>query len=442
MVKLTINTKLTKMFKFLKLSLFIFSFFFLAKPALAGFGISPADIYNDHLKPGASFEKEIVLSRSDPDEDLKIVIETDLKEAESWFEFEPGREFVFPAGQSRYTLKVKVNIDPQAEIKTYKGVIRIKASSLDSENSGVSIIKGARMEVNLVTTTIDVDTLIIRSTKISDTEWDKPIKLSILAENSGNTKIAPSKVSLEIQSLNKSVIETQEVTKLEKIEPNTTKEIFAEFKNNLDSGEYFGLVKIYNGKNVIYSDRLVFKINSTSVGKDKSEISQKSFFNKVSNLIKENRVEIIAILIISLIPIIIGIAIYKYEKIAFIKNIFLVGTIIYTIIALALLSLYHFKWKTNNFAKPGDEGDVKGEIVEVTPTDTPKVKEESSPLIINKDYDGYPVYRTPDLNSEVIYTAGEDEELQVLSQKDGWYQVSFGQGSGGWLPQSSVKKSN
>lgn len=79
----------SQMIKKLKLLLILFFFYIFTTPALAGFGVSPADISNNHLKPGDNFEKEITLSRSDINEDLKVTIETDLKEAEDWFQFEP-----------------------------------------------------------------------------------------------------------------------------------------------------------------------------------------------------------------------------------------------------------------------------------------------------------------------------------------------------------------
>jgi hypothetical protein len=165
--------------------------FLMVKPVFAGFGVSPAEIYNDSLKPGAKFEKEIVLSRSDPAENLKVVIETDLGETESWVKFDPGKEFIFPKGQTRKTIKVIVSIPNNAELKNYKGLLRIKASSADSSNSGVSIVQGARMEVTLVTTSINVDILSIKGLNIPDVDFQKPIKLLVNVYNGGNTENDP-----------------------------------------------------------------------------------------------------------------------------------------------------------------------------------------------------------------------------------------------------------
>lgn len=432
-----------KIFNFI---IFTLSFIFVTTPAMAGFGVSPADIYNDHLKPGAEFEKEIILSRSETNENLKVSIETDLKEAESWFQFSPGREFIFPQGQSRITLKIKVKVDSKADIKKYDGIIRIKASSADEKASGVSIVKGARMEVSLVTTTLDVDTLNIKSAKIDTVDWGKPIKLSINTENTGNTSNSPSKVTIEIQDLNQQKIESQEVTKLEKIDPNTTKEIFAEFKNNLkNSGEYFALIKVFNGEKEIYADRLVFKVNPAPENFNQDQSNQNrgfkfsfGFANGIIMALKQNKTESVYALASLLSLVVIGFLIFKKSKKNIFKKIFFVYIAIHFAVSYLLINGYHQK-RISDMAKPGDVGFVQGESTEVTPEPV-KNETNNSPLIIDKPA-GYPIYRTPDLNSDIVYTAEENEKFTVISQNDNWYQVTLGNGSGGWLQKSSVKSS-
>lgn len=411
--------------------------FLMVKPAFAGFGVSPAEIYNDSLKPGAKFEKEIVLSRSDFEENLKVVIETDLGEAESWIKFEPGKEFVFLKGEQRKTVKAIITIPNDAELKNYKGALRIKASSIDSSNSGISIVKGARMEVTLVTTSINVDILSIKGLNIPDVDFQKPIKLLVGVKNSGNTEIAPSKIILEIQDLTQKIIETQEVSKLENTPPNTTKEITAEFKNNLSSGEYFANIKVYLDDKLLRTDRLVFKVKSAPEGYV-AITSKTNILTKIASVISQNKVETASALVIAILPIITGLSIYKFGLFLVIKKFFLIGTIGYIIIASSLLYFYHQNHQAN-LAKPDDKGNVQGEMIEVTPTDTPKVDSGSS-LIINNETANYPIYRIPDLNSPIVYTAVENEKFSIISEKYGWYEVSTSKGTGGWLPKSSVKK--
>ncbi len=401
------------------------------KPVFAGFGISPAEIYNDHLKPGAVFEKEIVISRSEADEDLKVVIETDLGEAESWIKFEPSKDFVFPKNEKRKTIKAIVTVPKNADTKNYQGVLRIKASSLNSSGSGVSIVQGARMEVTLITTSLNVNILNVKGIRLPDVDWQQPLKLFTNIENSGNTEIAPEKIILEVQDLNKNPLDTQETTKIDKIAPNTTKEIFVEFKNTLTGGEYFGIVKVYADGREIYSDRLVFRVRNAPPGANQ----------QISSTVKNNNIlKHIGFSIIFLIPIIIVSILRKKTDKKKQKKTYLLLIVVYIIIVTILQYFYHQKLKSD-MAKPGDIGNVQGESVEVIPTTNLPQTDNSSPLIINQKNATYPIYRTPDVNSAIVYTATENETFSVISQIEGWYQVSTQNGTGGWLPQTSVKKS-
>lgn len=425
------------------LILFLFAFlpFTAVKPVFAGFGVSPAEIYHDHLKPGSKFEKEIVLSRSEAEEDLKVVIETDLGETESWVKFEPSKEFLFPKGEKRKNIKAIITVPNNADNKNYKGLLRIKASSVNSASSGVSIVQGARMEVTLVTTSLNVNILNLKGIRIPDVDWQKPIKLFANIENTGNTEIAPDKIVLEILRLNKDPIETQEVTELEKISPNTTKEISAEFKNNLSGEEYFGIVKIYSDDKEIYSDRLVFKVNAAPEGYVKENKSNLGFANGIILFLKQNKTKTILFSLLILLPVLIGFFISKKSKSPVLKKVYFVLTFLYLIICLVLIYFSYQKWLAN-LAKPGDIGSVQGESVEITPTTQPNISvDNSSSLVIDKQ-PGYPIYRTPDVNSIVLYTAQEDETFKVIKEENGWYYILMGNGAGGWLPKSSVKSSN
>lgn len=419
-----------KLIKLLFLFLILLFPLVVVKPVFAGFGISPAEIYNDHLKPGAVFETEVVISRSEADEDLKVVIETELGEAESWIKFLPSKDFVFPKNEKRKTIKAIITVPKNAETKNYKGLLRIKASSLNSSGSGVSIVQGARMEVTLVTTSLNVNILSVKGTRLPDVDWQQPLKLFANIENSGNTEIAPEKIILEIQDLNKSPIETLETTKIEKIGANTTKEIFVEFINKLPGGEYFGIVKIFSDGREIYSDRLVFRVRNAPPGANQQIASTGN--NKI--IFKH-----IAFPLILLVPILVAYLIRKKTKNKNVKRICLIFIVLYVIIVTILIYLFHQKLKSD-MAKPGDIGNVQGESVEITPTTIPKVVDNSASLVVNKEDSGYPLYRTPDINSEVVYIATENEKLSVIEEVENWFRVSTGDGTGGWLPKTSVKK--
>ena len=54
----------------------------------------------------------------------------------------------------------------------------------------------------------------------------------------------------------------------------------------------------------------------------------------------------------------------------------------------------------------------------------------------------YVVYIEPDTNSEVVYTAMENEEFDVIEETEDWYKVSLEDGNTGWLQKAIVKSEN
>ena len=95
--------------------------------AFAGFGVSPGILGKENVKPGQSFEQEIVISRSDADEDYVVLIETELDEMEGWVTFEPGLRIDFPKGENILKVIAKFSIPETASYRSYTGIIRFKA---------------------------------------------------------------------------------------------------------------------------------------------------------------------------------------------------------------------------------------------------------------------------------------------------------------------------
>jgi len=232
-----------------------------ARPIWAGFGISPAGLYHQHLKPGTCFSQTFVISRADPDDELVAVIETDLAEIEDWFQFEPGKKFTLPSGKKRVDFEIKVCPPSEAPFQRYQGVIRVKAAPREEEIVGVSVVKGARIEVDLTTTEENFTDLIVRQIKISDVEGDQPIKVWLKIENRGNTVAAPDRLELEILDLRQQPLTTLTTEQLSPIPPSEIKEIEVSLETDLGSGEYFVWAKVYLGDQLLRKERLVFQIS-------------------------------------------------------------------------------------------------------------------------------------------------------------------------------------
>lgn len=241
---------------------FIFGALFMPLRVNAGIGISPVDIDNKHLKPGNVITKEFLISRTESQNDLDFMIESDLGEMEGWFAFDPASTFTMASGQKTYNVTVTISVPLGVELKSYSGYIRIKTVLDDqAESGGVSIVEGVRIDVNLAVTEDDYFELIVRLLKIEDVPYGNPIKLQIRTENAGNTDSGPTKAALDVMNSRQESLTKLESTDIETIPYGETKDIYASFDyEGLDMGEYFGYVEVYYGEEILREERLVFRI--------------------------------------------------------------------------------------------------------------------------------------------------------------------------------------
>lgn len=272
----------------------------------AGIGVSPAEIINDHLKPGGTITQQITLSQSEPNEDIKVTITTDVGDANDWFSFKPGKEFTIPAGQSQFPIEVVINVPSDASLDQFKGAVRFTAVPADQERvGGVSIAKGGRLDVDLITTNKDVGDLLVRLIDIQDLDEGDSLNVDMKIENKGNVTDAPDKVTLEILDLNQNPLESLEATEFDTIEPSETKTIQAKFYPTVGIGEFFGIVKVYYNDEVLREERLVFNINKKIEAKDTKEESE--------SVLSNDLLLPIGLVVLLLVIMIAGGVAYKYK---------------------------------------------------------------------------------------------------------------------------------
>lgn len=414
-----------------------FYLFFAFSPVHAGFGVSPGEIYNDHLKPGTHFEQEIFISRSDPDEDLTVLIEPELGPIEKWFQFLPDKKIHFPKGQNRLSLKVLVNIPTDASFEKYSGVIRIKAYN-DADNvSGIAVIKGARIEVNMVTTELEVNQLNIKTYNIPDVTTDQSgnqhLVLKTLIENNGNTDISPSQITIDVfDLLQKPVASLKNENTLPPIPANQTKEIEANYSSQLSPGEYFANLKFYLKDKIIREDKIVFKVSQYL---PKVQPTAKPLTSPSSGTAKTIAISLTALSLLILTYKIIVRTLAKF-------------IVMFSIVCLAALALSNsLTFKRTSITSPAptitpvETGQVKGES---TAENSATIRSRSQPLTVSNSTSGrYYLYKQPDLSSPRIYSASENERFEVLEENANWYRVLVGETDiDGWLPKSSVKSAN
>jgi hypothetical protein len=236
---------------------------------LAGFGISPPYVNNQYLSRGSSYEQKIVLSRSEPNEDLKAEVTIEAPEIEKWISIKPAKEFILPKGEQQVPMFVVVTVPKDAQYKNYKGIIRVRTTPLTEPTGGqVRIVLGARIDVDLTVTKETVIDFKVRGLNLPEVllkKWPLSLfnRIKVLAkiENLGNVLGAPTKVYLEILDLNeKDILYSGETKKLEKVEPFKVKEISASFPVRVKPGQYWARVKIFKADEIKYQNKLILTI--------------------------------------------------------------------------------------------------------------------------------------------------------------------------------------
>ena len=258
------------------LLIIIFNCFVLAQNAQAGFGISPPYVKTSKpIFPGSHFEQRITLLRSSADEEMEAIIKINAPEIADWITIDNGEVFDLPKDQLRVPMVVKVDVPNKAEIGNYQGYINIQIAPKGiNQGGGVAIALGARIDIDLNITNETFLDFTVRKFDIPDFEMlKKPwswkifsmffyrVKAAITIKNTGNVKVAPTKVSLEVYDLTKTILfEAGEDKKIKKTEPFKTETVYASFPTKLETGQYWGKIRVYRGEEIIYKDETIFAI--------------------------------------------------------------------------------------------------------------------------------------------------------------------------------------
>lgn len=422
----------------------------------AGFGISPAGIKNEEIKPGTQYIQDMIISRSDPDEDLVAVIQPDLGELNNWVTFEPGTRINLPKGEQRVSMRVIINIPADVQIRPYEGVFRILATPL-GQVKGVSVVKGARVDIDLTTTEESVINLNVRAVAIPDTFEEEELILNVTAKNEGNTNTAPTKVELKISDrLDKEVktIIADEVEEFPAYEQSTVKAIFKD--HGLVAGEYYGAVTVYNG-DTKYEDKVVFKVLPKKIFQEVCE--------GVPEIISANRqVLFYSIVIVSAVAYL-AISVKKLKTKGKKSRAPLI-LIIRAAILIILIILSYVVVSRNQFGLLDRECHQEWINKDVVPTQaqptvaavnpSSSVRGANTVQLEGQTFDTfgelrvgettengqYRVYKEKNLSSSVIYLAKEGEKFDVVEEFAEWYRIKLPNGIDGFLPKVSVKETN
>ncbi|MGI6443965.1 MAG: SH3 domain-containing protein [Candidatus Dojkabacteria bacterium] len=420
----------------------------------AGFGVSPADIINKHLKPGSTYTREFKLSRSGNLDEIMIVLEPEFGEANSWLVFTPGRTFIFEKGERVKTFKVQVRVPETAELKEYPGSLRVKANPSDAAVKGVTIAQGLKIDGDLTLTEENIESLAITLIEVDDIVKGHPVIVDITAKNEGNVDVSPT-AKVTIMDSNNNVLEEHELSNLGVVKEDEQKVLSGQFITDLDLGEYYIEIEVFLNAKSLRKDFLVFKIMEEAPVVAKTEKEEVDTTPALFKFLQDNKTYVVWIVVAILAGMIIYFLISKLwkdkseeekEKTSSIalgskpstRQVLSIGFGFLVFVGLFASSLVGIEVK---------ETIVKDRKEEVQGTQD-MIKEKQQPMlnvIQSVDSQGdtiYPVYAKADTTSKVIYEAKEDETFTVVEETAGWYKVSLPNGTTGWVSKSIIKSVN
>lgn len=417
--------------------------------AHAGIGITPADIVNENLKPGASFTTEFKLSRSGNLNEISIVVEPDYGPISSWFTVKPGKVMTFPQGQRIMYFQISVNVPETAEYKDYKGTIHVTALPDDADVKGVMITQGLQLNAQLKLTEEDIKKLSITSIKTKDVVKGSPVIIDITAKNEGNVDVSPI-AKIKVMDLQQNLIEEHDISNLGQVKANETKTISGQFLSNLEVGEYFLEVEVFLDTQSLRKERLVLSVlEEKPVVATTTSDDDKGNKSSVVSLISDNQEYILWVVVACIGGVIIYFLIDKLwnnkpveekEKPASValgskkstRGVLSIafGFLIFLGLFSASLSEVEVVETIVNDSNKNVQG-AQDTTVAPQPTFTVLPAQETDIT--------YPVFSRPDRNSSVVYDAKDGETFDVIETEDGWYKVSLPDGSIGWIPENLVK---
>lgn len=234
-----------------------------ANYAIAGFGVSPPTVLNKNLLPGSSDEQIIYIVQSEPKETLSAQVKISAGEATSWVGIENGNSFEIPKGIQQFPMKVKISVPSDAKLGQYKGTIELLTSSTGSskQSAPVKVNLGAQIEIDLEVTNSALVDYNIQGFSIKDAGKGEPIILGIKIQNRGNAPAGPTKATVAFYDIyhSEKLWEGQKEI-LEKVESFSIKDINVELPNNLDLGQYWADVEVFDGEESIIKTKIVFTV--------------------------------------------------------------------------------------------------------------------------------------------------------------------------------------
>lgn len=227
----------------------------------AGFGVTPPYVNNDRLTPGSHYEKTIYLVRGQPDEELIAEITIDAPEIENWITIEKGLKFLLPKGVQQFPMKVAIDVPRDAPFGAYEGFIGVRVVPSKPMEGHISTLLGGRIDVSLVVTERGVTDFQVKGISVPYVEIGNPLEVFTVIENTGNTKVGPSKIHVDIYDLNhENILASGDITEIGQVNSFDTKQVGGKMAIDLDLGEYWADITVYKEGESLGENKIYFKV--------------------------------------------------------------------------------------------------------------------------------------------------------------------------------------
>jgi hypothetical protein len=237
--------------KFLFILLLLIFFPIITK---AGFGLSPGIVDIKEALRGSSFEKVFVISRSDPVENLIVTVEP-LGDTATWFQFDRGNKFTYPAGEKQFPIKSVITVPAGTPNGTYAGKIRFYGTAEKTANengASVGVVMGALADINITVTDKQVKGFRLIGLQAEKAVAGESLMLALTLENTGNVDIQPSYIVVELfDKFHRLQLASFTVSKFDgSVKVQSSGKIFAKVPWMIpDAGNYWAEISIFGDKN-------------------------------------------------------------------------------------------------------------------------------------------------------------------------------------------------
>lgn len=193
-----------------------------AYAASSSIGVSPSQISNEILTPGAEVETKLTVSRASASDEVVANVEISGQEIASWISFPEGNRVTLEKGTQRKEITVKIKVPQNAAYKKYEGNLRFTVTQ--QTQGQVNIVPGVRVDIRLTVTDKVTESIKVQHVQVKDSALNDPYGITVKVKNLGNTAASPTKLVLHILDINENQLRSLEYQFSEKVAPFSEKD--------------------------------------------------------------------------------------------------------------------------------------------------------------------------------------------------------------------------